>query len=112
MGVIEIVKGTLFIDLDGTVLHTETEEPLPFAVEKINKAYDDGYVIILTTCRGVNWEIPSPYSVRNTERTLKIIGLKWHKIVWDSPSPRIIINDDGAVAYQHPQNKSWEEINL
>jgi hypothetical protein len=112
MGVIEIAKGTLFIDIDGTVLHTDTEEPLPYAVEKINKAYDDGYVVILTTFRGVNWKITSPYSVVNTERTLKSIGLKWHTIVWDSPSPRIIINDESVVAYQHPKNKSWKEINL
>lgn len=112
MEVIEIVKGTLFIDLDGTVLHTETEEPLPYAVEKINKAYDDGYVVILTTFRGVNWEISSIYSVPNTERTLKSIGLKWHKIIWDSPSPRIIINDDDVAAYRFPCNGSWEEINL
>ena len=111
MEVIEIVKGTLFIDLDGTILHTETEEPLPYAVEKINKAYDEGYIIILTTFRGVNWKIFSPYSLQNTEKTLKIIGLKWHKIIWDSPSPRII-NDESVVAYQYPQNKSWEKIEL
>ena len=105
-----VVKGTLFVDLDGTVLHSETEKPLPYAVEKINKAYDDGYMIVLTTFRGANWVISSPYSIPNTQRTLKIIGLKSHHIVWDSPSPRIIINDDGVAAYQHPCNKGWEEV--
>jgi hypothetical protein len=112
MGLIEVAKGTLFIDLDGTALHSDTEEPLPYAVEKINKAYDEGYMVILTTFRGANWEISSSYSIPNTMRTLKIIGLKHHLIVWDSPSPRIIINDEEVVAYQHPCNGSWENVEL
>ena len=111
MGII-ITKGTLFIDIDGTIVHTDTEEPLPQAVEKINKAYDEGYVIVLTTLRGSNWAVAHPYSKINTERTLKSIGLKWHEIIWDSPSPRIIINDDTVLALQHQSNKDWNDIHL
>lgn len=110
MSDIKLVKGTLFVDLDGTVLHSKTEDPLPFAVDKINKAYDQGYMIVITTFRGYNWDVASPYSVVNSERVLKSIGLKFHNIVWDSPSPRIIINDDVVAAYQHPQDGSWEKI--
>ncbi len=109
---IEVVKGTLFIDLDGTVLHSKTEEPLPFAVEKINYAYDTGYVVVLTTFRGKNWDVTSPYSVVNIERTLKSVGLKRHHIIWDSPSPRILINDDAVAVYRHPQDGSWKDIEL
>ncbi len=101
-------KGTLFIDLDGTVLHSETEEPLPFAIEAINKQYDEGFLIILTTYRGANWEPTNRFSKINTQRILKSIGLKYHSIIWDSPSPRIIINDDAVEAIQHPTDASWE----
>lgn len=111
MGLI-IIKGTLFIDIDGTILHASTEEPLPYAIEKINQAYDDGYVIILTTLRGENWQVTNRFSKVNTLRLLKALGLKYHHIIWDSPSPRIIINDDRAGAYHHPTNGSWEKVEL
>ena len=107
-----IIRGTLFIDIDGTVFHDETEEPLPYAVEKINKAYDDGYVIILTTFRGENWDVTNRFSKVNSLRLFKSVGLKYHHIIWDSPSPRIIINDDKCGAYRHPKNSSWENVEL
>lgn len=111
MGII-IIKGTLFIDIDGTILHDETEEPLPYAIEEINKAYDEGYFVILTTFRGVNWEVTNRFSQVNTLRLLKSIELKYHQIIWDSPSPRIIINDDVVASYKHPSNGSWENVNI
>jgi len=109
---ITIIKGTLFIDIDGTIFNDTTEEPLPFAVEKINKAYNDGYVIILTTFRGENWEVTNRFSKVNSLRLFKSVGLKYHHIIWDSPSPRMIINDDICMAYQHPCNGSWEKVEL
>ena len=105
-------KGTFFVDLDGTIIHTRTDEALPYAVEKINKAYDEGYIIVITTYRGENWPKSSRYTVEKTEKLLNDIGLKWHKIVWDSPSPRIIMNDEKVVAIQHLQNQSWENFNF
>ena len=80
--------------------------------EKINEAYDNGYMVVITTYRGENWGVTSPYSKVNTERLLKSIGLKYHHIIWDSPSPRIIFNDDAVAAYQHPQDESWEKISI
>lgn len=106
---ITIVKGTLFVDLDGTVLNSVNEEPLPCAVEKINKAFDDGYMIVITTYRGDNYPTVNPYSRLSTSRTLKAIGLKYHHIIWNSPSPRILINDDVCGAIQHKPNTGWEE---
>lgn len=111
MGII-VIRGTLFIDLDGTVFHDETEEPLSQAIEKINKAYDDGFIIILTTYRGENWDVTNRFSKVNTLRLLKMHELKYHHIIWDSPSPRIVINDDVCGAYQHPRNEGWEKVEL
>ncbi len=94
-------------------METGSEEPLPYAVEKINKAYDEGSKVFLTTFRGdENWKVTSQFSTVNTLRLLKVIGLKYHLIVWDSPSPRVIINDDTCEARQHPLNGSWEKVEL
>jgi len=104
-----VVKGSLFIDIDGTIVNDTTEEALPEAVEKINQAYENGFMIILTTFRGENWEVTNRFSKVNTMRLLKILGLKYHVIIWDSPSPRIIMNDDVVGSIQHPLNGSWEK---
>lgn len=109
MSMIVVVKGTLFVDIDGTLINAPNEEPLPFAVEKINKAYDDGYMIVVTTMRGTGYTNESRLSCPETLRLLKTIGLKYHEIIWNCPSPRIIINDEGAVAINHPCNSSWEK---
>lgn len=111
-GSLIIMRGSLFIDLDGTVLHTDTEQSLPYAVEKINEAYDNGFLIVLTTFRGLNWNKESRFSKNRTEQLLEKINLKYHHIIWDSPSPRIIINDDIATAYRHPTNESWKNLKI
>lgn len=106
---IEISKGTLFVDIDGTILDYQTKLPLPYSVEKINKAYEEGYMIVITTQRGdLLWGPDSPFCRENTLKTLREIGVKWHNIIWDSSSPRTIINDEGVHAIHHLKNGSWE----
>lgn len=112
MNSIVIVRGTLFIDIDGTIVDSGTEEPLPGAVEKINKAYDDGFMIVITTMRGRGYVMESHLSCQETLKLLKGIGLKYHSVIWNCPSPRTIINDEGAVAINHKPNSSWEGYNF
>jgi len=107
-----IVRGTLFIDLDGTVLRSTDETPLPGAVDKINEAYDNGFMIVITTYRGNNYLAPHKYSVSETLQTLKVAGLKYTDIIWDSPSPRVVINDDVCGHIQHPKDADWSEYNF
>jgi hypothetical protein len=101
-----------FLDIDGTIVHTDTEEPLPGAVKAINELYEKGAMIVLTTLRGDGYA-EAGYGVRfsrtNTIKMLKRIGLKYHHIIWNCPSPRIVINDDGAKAVNHPKNSAWPE---
>lgn len=104
-----IARGTKFIDIDGTILHTETEEPLGNVVSIINKWYDEGHVIVLTTLRGDLFKFPHRLSKGMTESMLRRIGLKYHHILYNCPSPRVVINDDGAEAINHETNKEWEE---
>jgi hypothetical protein len=109
MGKIIGVRGSLFIDIDGTMVDSGTDEPLPFAIEKINKAYDDGYMIILTTLRGEGYAHNSRFACQETLSLLRLIGVKYHHIIWNCPSPRIVFNDEGAEAVKHPSNSSWEK---
>jgi len=101
------VRGTLFIDIDGTIVDHGTDVPLPGAVEKINEAYDKGYMIVLTTLRGEGYTTQSKFSCPETLRLLRAIGVKYHTVIWNCPSPRIVINDEGAAAIKHPANGSW-----
>jgi len=100
--------GTLFIDIDGTILNESTEDALPFAVQKINAAYDKGYMIVLTTMRGSGDVYEATAACSTTLQSLKDIELKFHFIIWNSPSPRTLINDEYAAAIKHPRNGSWE----
>jgi ribonucleotide monophosphatase NagD (HAD superfamily) len=108
MGFVQGARGALFIDIDGTIVNHGTDTPVPFAVEKINRAYDKGYTIILTTLRGDGWADQTHLTCMSTLRLLKDIGLKYHHIIWNCQSPRIVINDEGAIAINHPANGSWE----
>lgn len=104
-------KTAIFIDIiDGTIIDKKTEQPLPNAVETINEWYENGHRIILTTRRGNEWyDSTNRYSEQSTIRLLKSIGLKYHDILFNIDSPRIIINDKGAFGYNHPADESWEK---
>ena len=106
MSSILAVRGTLFIDIDGTIVDNSTEEALPGAVKKINKAHDDGYTVILTTMRGEGYGQGSKFACASTLRLLKSIGLKYSEIIWNCQSPRTVINDEGCNAIQHKTNGS------
>lgn len=103
-------KATFLIDIDGTIIRWSDDQPVENAVETINKWYDDGHRIVLVTNRGPHLgdDVPDRFKERETLRKLYEIGLKYHEIVWDCPSPRIVINDEGAAAIDHPQDKRWE----
>ena len=101
------VCGTMFVDLDGTVLNCSTENALPCAVQKINAAYDKGWMIVITTMRGDGY-VNEQLRCRETVQTLRLLGLKYHHIVWNCPSPRVVINDEGCSAIKHPRDGSWE----
>ena len=98
---------TYFIDIDGTIVDRSTQRPLENAVEIINSLYDAGNTIILTTLRGEDWKEDSRFSVENTMKMLREIRIKYHHILWDIPSPRILINDSGAVAINHEPDTPW-----
>lgn len=104
-----VERGTLFVDLDGTVIDSNTNKFLPGAVDYFSAAQRDGWRIIITTYRGENWPIEHVFGVNATLNQLDTAGFKYDGIVWDSPSPRVLINDAVAQAIQHTPNKEWGE---
>ena len=100
---------TFFIDIDGTIIRW-SGEPIESAVKTINAWYDAGHRIVITTYRGdrIADEVDCRFSEKNTRSMLECIGLKYHDILFDCPSPRIVINDSGVASIDHPQDAEWD----
>ena len=87
---------TWFFDIDGTLVEHRTnpeideraeEILLPYTQEFVNKLYDDGHYIILTTAR---WESQRP----QTTEMLKEFDIKYHHLIMGIGSgERILVND-------------------
>lgn len=90
-----IKNPTLFVDIDGTIIkyrqfanliHTEPE-PIQDVIDFVNKEYDNGAVIIVTTARPSELEL-------FTKQDLEKINLKYHQIVFDCGRGfRLLLND-------------------
>ena len=102
-------QGTIFCDLDGTLIKHQDEpsygDPLaliPGAVEKVRKWYDGGLHIVLTTSRNPADE-PAP------RQALAQANVPHHRLLMGLPSgPRFIINDRKPSAIFHPQAYAFE----
>lgn len=102
---------TFFIDIDGTIIRWSDEQPIESAVKTINAWYDAGHRIVITTYRGDKVSggcHNGRFGKKNTINELEKIGLKYHDILFDCPSPRIVINDTGVGSIDHPQDADWD----
>jgi histidinol phosphatase-like enzyme len=91
----KIKNPTLFVDIDGTIIkyrqfanliNTEPE-PIQDVIDFVNKEYDNGAVIIVTTARPSELEL-------FTKQDLEKINLKYHQIVFDcGRGTRFLLND-------------------
>lgn len=90
-----------FIDLDGTFFKWGTCEPLPGAVETIKRLESEGHMIVWTTLRNAGEQLKG-YAA--TIRAFRELGIKSETVIWDCPSPRIVVNDDGAFGVNVEQN--------
>ncbi len=84
----------IYVDIDGTICHTEggydNAKPIPENIEKINKLFDEGNIIVYWTARGGNTGID------HTEITTKQLsdwGCLYHDLVMGKPSYDILIDD-------------------
>ena len=99
-----------FIDFDGVFFKYGTMFPTDNAVQTINKLFEQGNKIYFMTLRKYKNNDDEALNLYNTEEVLRNLNVKYHGIIEDIPSPRIIINDEGAVAINHIRNASLKEI--
>lgn len=90
------------IDVDGTVLtqqrpgEYEKCEPLPGAVEFVNRLFEQGHQVVFFTSRNFRY-------MQQTHEQLRRFGFKYHHLDMGKPHGDIII-DDRAVRFE-----SWAE---
>ncbi len=94
----------IFADLDGCTFEWGSNTFLPGALEQLKAFYRNGNEIVFTTQRDDSMvEFTSLGSVEKL--------LKYHFpnciVLFGLTSPRIVINDAGAIAINHPQNAPW-----
>jgi FMN phosphatase YigB (HAD superfamily) len=102
-------------DLDGTLCTQsgpdyEKAQPIPEAIEVVNRLYDDGYTILIYTARfmGRNKsDIHKTYheGYEFTKRQVDGWGIRHHRLMMGKPPADIVI-DDLAVFF----TPDWNEI--
>jgi hydroxymethylpyrimidine pyrophosphatase-like HAD family hydrolase len=117
-----IKNPTFFVDIDGTLvqyrkfneLSTSVLTPIQEVIDVVNKYYDEGAIIVITTAR------PSSYELF-TKQELEKIGVKYHQLVMDlGRGTRVILNDKDPENEQIPRalginlnrNQGWEGLDI
>lgn len=95
------MESAFFIDLDGTLLKHSTNEIIDGAIELLNNIKSKGGMIIITTFRGDIWHDHPIYGKQSTLDALEELGIEYDHILFNVPSPRIIMNDAGVHAVRH-----------
>jgi ADP-ribosylglycohydrolase len=92
---------TYFIDIDGVLFKKGTNTANSYAVETIKYLISCNHKVLLTTKRNqINADNPK-LNIKNTKKALHTFGLDSLEIIEDVPSPRYVINDEGAHAINH-----------
>ena len=117
----QIHAGTIFCDMDGTIVAHEDIptydhplEVLPGSISKLNQWSEQGYKIIICTAR-------NPADEDNLRISLSEAGIPFHQLIMGVPSgPRHVINDrkpsallvSQASSQEIPRNMGIENVNL
>ena len=92
---------TYFVDLDGTTFSDGTNIPLPNAMERLRDLRGAGHQVVFTTKRA---------DVEGARKVLEENGLGASLVLSGLTSPRIVINDHGAKAINHPTDAPWDDV--
>jgi len=102
---LRIIKMTYVVDIDGT-LCTITDgdykkaKPIKKRIDKINKLFKEGNIIVLHTARGMGrfrgnaWKSHHEFLLL-TESQLKKWGVLYHELIMGKPSGDFYIDDKG-----------------
>jgi rfaE bifunctional protein nucleotidyltransferase chain/domain len=98
-------QGTLFFDLDGTILRWHTNEWLPGAKEMLCRQAAAENRIIFMTYRGLQ-DDGKEWCVANAERVLSELPFDY-TLLTHVPSPRILFDDNPVHAVKRHRNEPW-----
>jgi hypothetical protein len=102
---------TYFIDLDGTLLKQGTNTLTDGAQQFLDLVKQRGDNLVITTRRGdVEFKGHPVYSREATIRALRELRLNYHEIVFDAPSPRILIDDQVCRAFTVRHNEGIKDF--
>ena len=86
---------TFFVDIDGTIvkyrkfseLSTSVLTPIQDVIDYLNKSYDEGAHIVITTARPPQYEL-------FTKQELEKLGVKYHQMIMGiGRGTRVVLND-------------------
>lgn len=85
----------IYVDIDGTICETEggypNAKPIPENIDKINKLFDEGHIIVYWTARG---KISGHDWTELTGQQLVDWGCKYHDVIMNSkPAFDLLIDD-------------------
>ena len=85
------------IDIDGTICEEVGKvigrKPYKGRIEKINKLYDEGHIIVYITARGLKSGRGEQYYRPITEQQLKEWGCKYHELIFKSHDVDVLVDD-------------------
>lgn len=103
-----MAKGAFFFDIDGVIFKAKSHEPIQGVLQVLNDLKNKGCKIILTTYGGdENFPNSKKYSKKVILKALEDAKVPYNDIVFDVPSPRIIINDSGCAAINRLEDMPW-----
>jgi hypothetical protein len=115
----EFKKGTIFCDLDGTLIRHvpvpsasgDDIELLDGSIEKLKEFRANGYLVVLTTSR-------TQANIFGVLEKLRVMGLECDQIICDLPiGPRHLINDSKdqevrAIAHALMRDAGLKEVTI
>lgn len=99
-----------FIDLDGVFFKYGTMIAVPKAVEIVNKLMAHGDQVYFVTKRTTKNNIPPSLNVSNTKKTLQQLKVKYSGLIEGATSPRVVVNDEGAISLNHRSNAELSDL--
>lgn len=102
-----------FIDLDGTIFKHGTNDLLPGAFDLLSRIIGFGDEIVFTTYRGdENFKSHPIYNRGSAQTAIDSLDVPYRAALFDINSPRIVLNDGGAVGHNHETDMPWGEDEL
>ncbi len=98
---------TYLLDFDGVFFCYGTMTPAQGAVEYVRRLKRQGNEIVFLTARKTENNDPPQLGITATKERLEALGVPYDAVIEGLSSPRIVVNDEGAYAINHPKDAPW-----